>query len=478
MYYFQSLANIGKVCYYICNRIHKQMVPIISGSLLFRSCYTEDNYMKLLMIHAWNENETSYRGRFSGLLSYPSMTLAVLYSLVPKGMFERVDTVDENSQRVDYDSVHYDLVMISFETSSAFSGYKHCDAFRARGSYVVVGGYHPTAMRDEAAEHADTVIAGPAENSVPQFFSDFAAGCPKPFYRDYNVCMSDHPIPAREITTKKHTLGIPAVIADRGCFNNCSYCSMRTMWKSDPRPVDGVIEELRGLKSKLIIFYDPNFFGKREYALRLMSAMKPLKKLWACNATADFGYDHELMAAAYESGCRGVLIGLESLSSSSLGDARKNFRQADKYKEIIDNIHSHGMAVNGCFVLGFDSDTEEELLELPERIDRLGLDLCRFSVLTPYPGTRLYRDLDESGRITTKQWDRYNQHNAVFSPTNMTAARLDEIYRDVWKRAFRWKRIFHRMRVSPWRHNAYIFILLGANLGFKFLGIDKKYRRK
>ncbi|MBQ4310660.1 MAG: DUF4070 domain-containing protein, partial [Oscillospiraceae bacterium] len=93
-------------------------------------------------------------------------------------------------------------------------------------------------------------------------------------------------------------------------------------------------------------------------------------------------------------------------------------------------------------------------------------------------GTRLYRDLDESGRITTKQWDRYNQHNAVFSPTNMTAARLDEIYRDVWKRAFRWKRIFHRMRVSPWRHNAYIFILLGANLGFKFLGIDKKYRRK
>ncbi len=434
--------------------------------------------MKLLMIHAWNEEEMSYRGRFSGMLSYPSMTLAVLYSLVPKGIFECVDTIDENSARVDYDKTHYDLVMISFETSSAITAYKHCDAFRKRGSYVAVGGYHPTAMKEEALQHADTVIAGPAENSVPKFLHDFAEGHPGQYYRDYNVCMADHPIPAREITTKKHTLGIPAVIADRGCFNNCRYCSMRTMWKSDPRPVEGVIEEIKGLKSRLVIFYDPNFFGKREYALKLMRAMKPLKKLWACNATADFGYDEELMQTAYESGCRGVLIGLESMSSSSLGDAGKRFRQADKYKEIVDNIHAHGIAINGCFVLGFDSDTEEELRALPERVDSLGLDLCRFAVLTPYPGTRLYTDLDKSGRLITKQWDRYNQHNAVFTPANMTPERLNEIYREVWKRSFEWKRIFHRMRVSPWRHKFYIFILLGANMGFKFLGIDKKYKKR
>ncbi len=379
--------------------------------------------MKLLMIHAWNEEEMSYRGRFSGMLSYPSMTLAVLYSLVPKGIFECVDTIDENSARVDYDKTHYDLVMISFETSSAITAYKHCDAFRKRGSYVAVGGYHPTAMKEEALQHADTVIAGPAENSVPKFLHDFAEGHPGQYY-------------------------------------------------------EGVIEEIKGLKSRLVIFYDPNFFGKREYALKLMRAMKPLKKLWACNATADFGYDEELMQTAYESGCRGVLIGLESMSSSSLGDAGKRFRQADKYKEIVDNIHAHGIAINGCFVLGFDSDTEEELRALPERVDSLGLDLCRFAVLTPYPGTRLYTDLDKSGRLITKQWDRYNQHNAVFTPANMTPERLNEIYREVWKRSFEWKRIFHRMRVSPWRHKFYIFILLGANVGFKFLGIDKKYKKR
>ena len=98
-------------------------------------------------------------------------------------------------------------------------------------------------------------------------------------------------------------------------------------------------------------------------------------------------------------------------------------------------------------------------------------------MLTPYPGTRLYSDLDREGRLITKEWSRYNQHNAVFTPANMTADRLNEIYREVWKRSFEWKRIFQRMRVSPWRHKPYVFILLGANMGFKFLGIDKKYRK-
>ena len=429
------------------------------------------------MIHAWNSNETSYRGKFSSLLSYPSLTLAVLYSLIPEGMFEKIDVVDENSQRVDYDREHYDIVMISFETSSAFSAYRHCDEFRKRGSYIVCGGYHATALPDETAEHCDTVVMGPAEISIPEFFRDYAAGEPKPRYCNFNVCAAEFPIPARDKITMRKKLKIPAIVANRGCGNVCKYCSMRTMWKSDPRPIESVVNEIRELKSKMVIFYDPNFFAHREYAMALMEAMKPLKILWASNATADFGYDHELMQAAYESGCRGVLIGLESLNTSSLKSVGKRFRETDKYKEIIDNIHSHGMAVNGCFVLGFDSDTEEELLALPERVDKLGLDMCRFAVLTPYPGTRLFTEYERDGRITTKDWSIYNQHNAVFQPANMSAERLNEIYRLVWKESYSWKRVLRRTFTSPWRKNAYVFILLGANIGFKFLGIDKKYKK-
>lgn len=433
--------------------------------------------MKLLMIHAWNEKERSYRGRFSNLLSYPSLTLAVIYSLIPEGVFEKIDIIDENSQAVSYDKDKYDIVMISFETSSSITAYKHCDAFRKKGSYIVCGGYHATALPDEVLQHCDTVIAGPAEISVPEFINDYISGSPKQLYRNFNVCAADFPIPAREKMTMRKKLKIPAIVADRGCNNRCKYCSMSTMWKSDPRAIDSVIDEIKQLRARMVIFYDPNFFGKREYAMALMEALKPLKILWASNATADFGYDHELMQAAYNSGCRGVLIGLESLNAQSLAGVGKRFRETDKYKEIIDNIHSHGMAVNGCFVLGFDSDTEEELLALPERVDRLGLDMCRFAVLTPYPGTRLFDDYEKQDRIITKDWSRYNQHNAVFRPANLSAQRLDEIYRRVWKEAYTWRRVLKRTFTSPWRKNAYVFILLGANIGFKFLGIDKRFKK-
>ena len=433
--------------------------------------------MKLLMIHAWNERENAYRGKFSSLLSYPSLTLAVIYSLIPEGVFERIDIIDENSQKVVYDRDKYDMVMLSFETSSSLTAYKHCDEFRKRGCYIVCGGYHATALPDEVLQHCDTVICGPAEKAIPEFIADYVRGEPKMLYKNYDVCAADFPIPARDRITKRKKLKIPAVVADRGCSNYCKYCSMRTMWKSCPRPPESVVEEIRALKAKMVIFYDPNFFGKREYALELMRALKPLKILWASNATADFGYDHELMQAAYESGCRGVLIGLESLNSQSLTGVGKRFHEADKYKEIIANIHSHGIAVNGCFVLGFDSDTEEELLALPERVDSLGLDLCRFAVLTPYPGTRLFEEYDRDGRIITKNWSAYNQHNAVFQPVNMSAQRLDEIYRSVWKSAYSWRRVLKRTFSSPWRKNGYVFILLGANIGFKFLGIDKRKKK-
>lgn len=432
--------------------------------------------MKLLLIHAWNAGETCYRGKFSNLLAYPSLTLAVLYSLIPEGVFEQVDVVDENSQVVSYEE-QYDLVMISFETSSAFSAYRHGDAFRKHGAYVVMGGYHATALPEEVGEHCDTVIIGPGEIAIPEFIHDFQNGCPKPQYCRREVCASDFTVPARDKMTLRKKLKIPAIIANRGCGNVCKYCSMRVMWKSCPRPVEDVVNEIKALHTKMLIFYDPNFFADREYALALMEAIKPLKILWASNATADLGYDHDLMQAAYESGCRGVLLGLESMNTGSLKSVAKRFRDADKYKEIIDNLHSHGLAVNGCFVLGFDNDTEEELLALPERVDRLGLDMCRYAVLTPYPGTRLFEEYERDGRILTKEWDLYTQHNTVFQPTNFTPERLNEIYREVWKRSYTWKRVLHRTFTSPWRKHAYVFVMLGANIGFKFLGIDKKYKR-
>lgn len=180
------------------------------------------------------------------------------------------------------------------------------------------------------------------------------------------------------------------------------------------------------------------------------------------------------MQAAYDSGCRGVLIGLESLNTQSLTNAAKRFHTPDKYEEIICNIHSHNISINGCFVLGFDSDTEEELLALPERVDRLDLDMCRFAILTPYPGTKQYEEYERDGRILTRDWSLYTQSDTVFSPKNMTPERLTEIYRQVWRESYTWKRVLKRTFSSIRRKKAYVFLLFGANIGFKFLGVDGK----
>ena len=430
--------------------------------------------MKLLLVQAWNGKEASLRNKFSNMISYSSLTLAVICSLIPKDMFEVFDVVDEYSQVLDYNKQRYDLVMISSDTSSVQSAYKHSRAFQKRGAYTVIGGYHATALPDEAAKYCDTVISGPAELAVPEFLKDFAAGRPKKHYCNTNVCSANFTVPDRSRITMKRKLKIPAVVANRGCVNHCKYCSMAMMWKNDPRPIRNVIDEIRSLHTKLLIFYDPNFFADRDYSVRLMKELRKLRIFWVCNTTADLGYDHELMDLAYKSGCRGVLIGLESFNTSSLKGVAKRFSRADKYKEIIRNLHKHKLAVNGCFVLGFDNDTEEELLKLPERVEELELDLCRFAILTPYPGTKLYEDYEREGRMTSKDWKLYDQHHVVFKPEKISAKRLHKVYRRVWKESYSWKRIFRRWIHSPAIFNVAGIFLLGANIGFKYLGIDEK----
>jgi radical SAM superfamily enzyme YgiQ (UPF0313 family) len=427
--------------------------------------------MRILFIHAWNKNETSYRGRFSNLLSYPSLTLPTLVSLVPEELDIEVDTCNEMSQKVRYDKKRYDIVAISFDTSSCMQAYEHALHFKARGAYILFGGYHTTFMPEEALEHADSIVVGPAEISLPLFLNDYVKGTPKRIYDYPNYDACHMKIPARDKVCSSKSLKIATVIANRGCNNRCKFCAISKMWLSNLRPIDEVIEEIKGLHSKKVIFFDPNFFKHRDYAMELMKQLERLQIKWATNATADIAFDDELLGAAQKAGCSGVLIGMESLSEQSLKGVRKHFSNAEKYKEVVERMHHYNIMVNGCFVLGFDHDTEEELLSIPEKVRYMHLDLTRFAILTPVPGTELYKEFEAQGRIITKDWSRYNQHYAVFEPIHMTPQRLEEIYRRVWKETYTFHNIAGRILGSPGRSFAEKCILLGANIGFKYLSI-------
>ncbi len=422
--------------------------------------------MKILLLLPWEKDYKAYRDKFSNLLTYPPLTLAALAALIPQELGAEIDVCDEMAQSFSYDKA-YDIVAISFVTPSSLRAYKIAAKFKEKGSYIVFGGYHTTFMPEEAAEHADTIIVGAAEKSLPQFLRDFSEGKPKARY-ELSLEPGDYVIPRRDLLPRRGYLNVPCVVANRGCPNKCEFCAISAMNPPCPRSVANVIDEIKAMNTKRLIFFDPNFFYNKQYALELMSGLESLNVRWASNATVTTAFDDELVAAAQKSGCAGVLFGLESLSRDSLLSAKKGFNDPKKFKKAVDIMHEHNISVNGCFVLGFDSDTKESLMSLPEQVEFLGINIVRYAILTPVPGSKLYKRLDGEGRILTTDWTKYTQNKAVFRPKNMSVYELEKIYAKVWKESYKLKKIWGRIK------SAHSFddklLLLGANLGFKYVG--------
>ncbi len=428
--------------------------------------------MNILLIQPWPEDDRSYRARLSNLITYAPLTLATLKALVPEDLECTVDVYDEMSRAVKYDKKRYDIVAVTMQTSVAKRGYEIAAEFKKRGAYIVVGGYHPTYMPEEALQHADTVIIGAAEYAWPRFLHDFASGAPERLYDMQQVRGEDIVIPDRSVIPKRKYLKYPSVIANRGCPNNCDFCVISDMWRGcTPRPVENVIEEIKGLNSRMIAFFDPNIFAIRDYARELFGELKKLNIKWAGSATIGAAYDAELMELARQSGCAGLLVGLESLNSETLKNSNKSFNDPSKYKEAIALMQSYGISVNGCFVLGMDGDTEEQLLSIPEQVKYLNLNLARFSILTPVPNSPLFNRLKAEGRILTEDWSRYSQNEVVFKPRNMSPERLKEIYMQVWRETYSAKNLMHRFKNLPNKSLKERLVCIGANLGFKYLGI-------
>ena len=236
-----------------------------------------------------------------------------------------------------------------------------------------------------------------------------------------------------------------------------------------PRPAITVIDEIASLKTKQLLFFDPNFFYDKFYALELMDGLRRLKVRWGCNSTVQTAFDQELVEAAQKSGCAGVLFGLESLNRDTMLEVRKDFNDPKQYKQAIDIMHGYNISVNGCFVLGFDYDTKESLLTLPEQVEYLGVNIVRYAILTPVPNSPLYNRLNEEGRIITTDWAKYTQNKTVFQPKNMTPQELETIYQKVWRDSYKLSKIWKRANNAPLGNR---LLLLGANLGFKYVSTN------
>jgi radical SAM superfamily enzyme YgiQ (UPF0313 family) len=399
-------------------------------------------------------------------LRYQPLTLTTLAALIPKELPVGVELFDEGIADVPLD-LKADLIGMTVITGTAKRAYDLADHFRSRGMAVVLGGPHVTLIPEDAAPHADAVVVGYAEDSWPQLLHDFHNGELKPRYdQESGLSLADRPFPRRELLPSQRYLTNNVFEATRGCIHNCDFCVVPRAWGRKPyqKPVEQVIADIQQHGARKLIFVDLNIIADREYAMRLFTALVPLKLQWYGLATVLLADDLELLELAQRSGCKGVLMGLESISPQNLRLNHKTFNSPDKFVRVVERLHEHGIALQGCFVFGLDHDEPDVFLKTAEFAVQAKIDLPRFAIVTPFPNTALYKRLDSEGRILTKNWDLYDGQHVVFRPTKLTVEELQQGTEAAWKHAYCVRSIVRRITHSPapWP------VKLGTNLGYRF----------
>ena len=403
--------------------------------------------MKLLLLMPDANIHRIKFGSFSMSFREAPLTLTTLAALTPDG--PEITLIDESIQRVPRNQ-RFDLVAISCLTGTALKAYRWAKHFREQGSKVVLGGIHVSLCPNEATEHADTIMTGFSETTWPQMIHDFIAGNMAARYDGERGDVSLLPSPCRNLQ-KRFGYAMPhAVSATRGCGCHCSFCSIPAAdygWQT--RPVEHVIDEIRQFPARRFTFNDVNLLQDRDYALELLNALSPLKKLWGGLATADSAMDDELLIALETSGCQYLLCGFESISAVSLASINKKFNQAPDYKRHIEAFHQHGIAIQGCFIFGLDDDPPDIFEKTVDWVNELKVDIPRYAISTPYPGTQLFKLLEKENRLLHRHWTHYDTQHVVFQPRHMSPEELDAGFQKAYQKTFSLKNIQARTKSSP-----------------------------
>lgn len=414
-------------------------------------------------------------GAFDQRLRYAPLTLSTLAALIPSGLNASVHCIDEWAEDFDPHTIEADLVGITVITGNAPKAYRYSRILRDRGITVVLGGIHITLVPEEAENHADAIVCGYAEESWPELLRDYVSGTLRKRYDRQPVTMEGYPRPRRDLLMKQKYTNMNVVQATRGCVYKCTFCVVPTAWpKQYQRDPEDVAREVAELPGKSFILIDLSPSSDQEYFGRLADAFTPVRKYWGGLATLNITDNPKLMKKLEKSGCKGLLIGLESQNPKTLKTMGKSWQKPSDNLWRIKMLHDHGIAVNGCFVFGVDGDTDGVFDETLEFVFKASIDLPRFAIATPFPKTPLYRMLDQQNRIISKNWEWYDGQHVVFEPQGMTAERLYEGTKRVWHEAYKLTSIARRILTSAASLNPFVFAtLIGTNLGYNVYA--KKY---
>jgi radical SAM superfamily enzyme YgiQ (UPF0313 family) len=408
----------------------------------------------------------------------PNLALPILAGLTPPDV--QIIYTDDLLTPIDPDKnlKDVDLVGITVLTKTALRAYHIAGAYRRRGIPVVLGGIHPTALPEEAKAHADSVVIGEAEETWPHLVEDARMGRLKPLYRaDRFTDPGKIPRPRRNILPKKGYFPVDVVQVSRGCPFHCEFCSVRKFFGDTYRfrPISEVVDEIRTLRHRLIVFNDDNLFGHPSYSRELFERLVPLKKRWVGQISLSALKEADHIDLLARSGCMGLLVGFESLSRETLIRSLKYQNRPEEYREIIDRLHRSGIAIWGAFIFGFDDDDPTVFEATVSFAIESKLLSAVFSILTPYPETAFYHRAKQEGRLVEDQWwlmENPEESAPHFLPLKMTREALREGWRRAWKEFYSYPSILKRF------HWNYPPTLANRLIYFPFQWMQHRFTRK
>ena len=347
-----------------------------------------------------------------------------------------------------------EVVGITVHLTFAKRAFELARWYRRRGSKVVLGGLHVLSCPEECAPHADALAVGDGVQLWPRILADVEVGSLQAKYSaTYETDYRGDPAPRRSMLPRSSFLTTTSLIATRGCHNRCGFCYLATDGLRMPyrmREPGQIAAEFEADGQPYAVFIDNNLGSNRTYLRSLCEGLRPLNKIWSAAVTIDVTDDPELIRAMAMAGCTGVFVGFESLTDANLLDARKKTPKAADYARRVAMLHDYGIQVNGSFVLGFDHDGRDVFERTAEWVEENQLECATFHILTPYPATPLYRQMEAQARLLHRDWSLYDTAHAVFRPKNMSPEELEQGYAWLYQRLFSHASIWRR-RPADWR---------------------------
>jgi radical SAM superfamily enzyme YgiQ (UPF0313 family) len=440
--------------------------------------------IKLIAPHEQSEDHISSAHTFK----VQKVNLPLLAALTPPEYSVKI--VDEAFAPDQIDE-EVDLVGITVMTDLVLRTYQIADTYRRRGVKVVMGGIHPTVLPGEALRHADAVVIGEAEEAWPRLLSDAASGEVHKIYCANNISnLNGMPIPRRDLYPKpgykSYTPLAIGIETARGCPYNCEFCSIGSVMGRQyrSRPVSEVIAEIESIDSPNLFFVDDALALNRPMAKKLFAEMMPLRLKWAGQGPVSLAEDLELLKLMRRSGCVGLLIGFESVQREAHDGMRKIRSLKIDFPEAIRRFHDEGIAILGAFIFGFDHENKDVFDQTLEFSIKNRLDCVELRILTPFPGTRLYKRLLDEGRLFAPVWwlDGYPPDTLLFQPKGMTAEELVEGFNRLNRETYSYGSMIKRFfGINPFKRNPFgCLIYAGYNLAtrkryFKGLSIPQPF---